>query len=203
MASGNEKIGELVRRGILLFSSVISFPASALVAAVSAAVITKILGIHQRRVTEILSIELTLPHISRVEPDDEQVALFFARNPAYPEFEQQFDPEIRKKDLRRLRELYPLVHNALILKKQIPALLYHVEIENKWYRSMALKYEALVHGYSGVAGNPAVGEKIDHFAGDLFEVLAEIYKASEDEFKTKKNKFAFDMIDSILELANQ
>lgn len=202
MNSGNQRIGDLVRRGILLFSGVAAIPAPALVAAVSAAAITKLLDIHQRRVTEILSAELTLPHISRVQPDDEQVALFFARNPVYPQLEQQFDEEIRAKNIRRLRDLYPLVHNALILQKQVPALLYHAEIEGKQYRKMALQYEQLVHGYKGIEGNPEIERVANHFAGELLEVLQDIYGAVKDELKDKKNRFAFDTIDYIIEVAS-
>ena len=189
-----------MRKGILLFSGSL-LPAPTLVAAVSAAVITKVLDIHQRRVSEILSEELTLPHISRVEPDDEQIALFFARNPVFPELEQEFDPEIRGKNIRRLRELYPFVYNALILQKQIPALLYHSEIEAGQYRKMAFQYEELVHGYKGIQATADAGSKISHFAADLYEVLSEAYAASRDELKNKNNRFAFDTIDYILEVA--
>ena len=200
MGSGNQKIGDLVRKGILLFSGA-ALPAPALVAAVSAAVITKVLDIHQRRVSEILSTELTLPHVSRVEPDDEQVALFFARNPVFPELEQEFDPEIRGKNIRRLRELYPLLYNALILQKQIPALLYHSEIESKQYRKMAFQYEELVHGYKSIQASADAGSRISHFAADLYEVLSGAYAAARDELKDKKNRFAFDTIVYILEIA--
>ena len=171
-------------------------------AAISAATITKLLDIHQRRVTEILSSELSLYHISTVEPDDEQVTLFFARNPVYPELEQEFDEEIRAKNIRRLRELYPLVHNALILKKQVPGLLYHAEIESGQYRKMALQYEQLVHGYKSVEGNAQIERMTGRFAQDLFEVLSEIYSAAKGELKNKKNKFAFDTIDYILEVGS-
>jgi hypothetical protein len=201
MPSGHEQIGEVVRKGILLFGSAFPLPAPTLVAAVSAAVITKLLDQHARRVSEVLSLELTLPHVSRIEPGNEQLALFFARNPLFPELEQEFGEEIRTKNVRRLRELYPVVHSALVLQRQVPVLLYGAELESRAYRSMALQYERLLRGYGQVQKNSELRKQSGRFATELWEVLEEIYGAIRAETKSKKNQFAFEVMDYILEVS--
>ena len=94
MPTKHEQVGDLVRRGVVLFSNIVPFPASGLIAAIGAAVISKILDIHQRRVSEILGAELRLDHISYVEPDEDALIHFYNQNPVYPELSVQFKEEI-------------------------------------------------------------------------------------------------------------
>jgi len=202
MPARHEKIGELVQRGVLLFSSIIPIPASGLIAAVGAAVISKILEIHERRVTEILSSELSLAHVPYLEPKDGALLEFYRNNPIYPELARAFATEIKTEDLRQLRRLYPFLYNALILKRKIPNLLFHEEIEQKRYRELAEKYEQLSQGYRGIEGKAELEKKINRFAGELLEVILEVYDAAKGQLKTKDNRFAFDLIDYIREAAS-
>jgi hypothetical protein len=64
-----EKIGEVIRQGLLLFSKGIPIPAVSVVSAIAAAVITKGIEVHQKRVSQALSLQLELQHISFVQPD--------------------------------------------------------------------------------------------------------------------------------------
>ena len=202
MPARHEKIGELVQRGVLLFSSIIPIPASALIGAVGAAVISKILEIHERRVTEIVSSELSLAHVPYLEPKDGALLEFYRNNPIYPELARAFATEIKTEDLRQLRRLYPFLYNALILKRKIPNLLFHEEIEQKRYRELAEKYEQLSQGYRGIEGKAELEKKINRFAGELLEVILEVYDAAKGQLKTKDNRFAFDLIDYIREAAS-
>ncbi len=190
-----------MQRGVLLFSSIIPIPASALIGAVGAAVISKILEIRKRRVIEILSSELGLAHVPYLEPKDESLLDFYRKNPLYPELAHAFATEIGAEDLRPLRRLYPFLYNALILKRKIPNLLFHEEIEQKRYRELAEKYEQLSLGYRGIEGNAELERKINRFAGELLELILEVYDAAKGQFKTKGNRFAFDLIDFIREAA--
>ena len=200
MPAKNEKIGELVRRGVLLFSQAVPFPASALVAAIGAAAVSKILEIHEKRVSEILSSELTLDHISYVEPTRPALMDFYVNNPLYPELAKEFSDEISKQDERRLRSLYPFLYGALVLKREIPNLLFHREIQQKQFRKMAENYEQLSRGFHGLEGDAALYDKINHFGGELLEVLNEVYEETKKEITTEKRKFAFDVIDYIREV---
>ncbi len=201
MPARYEKIGALVQRGVLLFSGIVPIPAPALIGAVGAAVISKILEIRERRVTEILSSELALAHVAYLEPKDEALLDFYRKNPVYPNLAHAFATEISAQDLSELRRLYPFLYNVLILKRKIPNLLFHEEIEQKRYRELAEKYEELSRGYRGMEGNAELGRKINHFAGQLLEVILEAYDAAKGQLKTKDNRFAFDLIDFIREAA--
>jgi hypothetical protein len=201
MPARNERIGELIQRGILLFSQFVAFPASALVAAVSAAVISKLVEIHHRRVTEVLSEQIGLKHISYLEPDPDTLLKFYRANPFYPGLADQFNPELESHDVQNLRRWYPYLYSALILKRQVPALLFHKEIEDGKYRELAENYEVLSHGYEVIQGDPDKQGQVNHFAEELWEVVQEIYEAAKDELKGKENAFAFDLIDYIREVA--
>src|SRR5262249_23741656 len=164
-------IGEVVRRGVLLLARVAPIPSAPLVSAIGAAVISKIIDLHQRRVSEILSIELSLGHVSAIEPDSEALLAFFAENPVYPELASQFHNEIRAGDFDHLRSLYPYVYGILILKRRLPALLFHAELEQKQYRQAAEEYAALSKGYYSIQGDSEVENLINHVGSDLFEVI--------------------------------
>ncbi len=191
-----------MQRGVLLFASVVPIPASALIAAVGAAVISKILEIRERRVTEILSSELGLAHVSYVEPKDDALLDFYRNNPIHPELSHEFAAETNAGDLQMLRKFYPFLYNALVLRREIPNLLFHEEIEQNRFRDLAEKYEQLSHGYRGIEGNAELEGQINRFAGELLEVILEIYDAAKGQFKTKENQFAFDLIDTIREAAS-
>src|SRR5262249_33336210 len=152
MPAGKERIGGLVQRGVLLFSQFVAFPASALVAAVGAAVIGKVVEIHHRRVTEVLSEEIGLKHISYLEPDPDTLLKFYKANQVYPGLSDQFEPELSNHDLENLRRWYPYLYGALFLKRQVPALLFHKEIEDGKYRELAENYEVLSRGYEVIQG---------------------------------------------------
>lgn len=201
MPAGKEKIGDLIQRGVLLFSQFVAFPASALVAAVGAAVVSKLVEIHHRRVTEVLSEQIGLKHISYLEPDPNTLLKFYKANQLYPGLSEQFEPELHNNDLDNLRRWYPYLYGALILKRQVPALLFHKEIEDGKYRELAENYEVLSHGYEVIQGDPEKQNQVNHFASELWEVIQEIYDAAKDELKGKENAFAFDLIDYIREVA--
>lgn len=201
MPARYEKIGALVQRGVLLFSGIVPIPAPALIGAVGAAVISKILEIRERRITEILSSELGLAHVAYLEPKNEALLDFYRINPVYPDLAHAFATEINSADFSQLRRLYPFLYNALILKRKIPAVLFHEEIEQKRYRELTEKYEQLSRGYRGIEGNAELERKINHFAGQLLEVILEAYDAAKGQIKTKDNRFAFDLIDFIREAA--
>jgi len=108
--------------------------------------------------------------------------------------------EISKQDERRLRSLYPFLYGALVLKREIPNLLFHREIQQKQFRKMAENYEQLSRGFHGLEGDAALYDKINHFGGELLEVLNEVYEETKKEITTEKRKFAFDVIDYIREV---
>jgi len=196
-----DRIGEVVRHGVLLLARVAPIPSPALVSAIGAAVISKIIDLHQRRVSEILSIELSLGHVSAIEPDSEALLAFFAENPIYPELAAQFHNEIRAGDFDYLRSFYPYIYGILILKRRLPALLFHAELEQKQYRKAAEKYAVLSKGYDSIQGDSEVENLINHVGSDLFEVINEAYEAVKDELRNKENQFVFEVIDYIREVA--
>lgn len=201
MATQSEKIGSVVQKGILLLSKYLPLPAPAIVAAVSAAAITKILDLREAKITEILSIELNLSHISYVNPDNSELLAFYSRNPIFPELASEFQKEIQSKDFRTLRRFYPLLYGALILKRQVPTLLFHQEIESKQYRNLAMKYEELSKGFSQIDGHADAQNSIDELARDFIEVLSEMFIAAKKELKGKDNQLIFDVIDYVREVA--
>jgi len=201
MPSKHEQVGNLVRRGVLLFSGIVPFPASSLVAAIGAAVISKILDIHERRVTEILSVELRLDHISYVEPNKDALLHFYSRNPVYPELAEQFSQEISLQNIDILLSYYPYLYSAFVLKREIPSLLFHREIEARQFRALAEDYQTLSRGYHSLEGNVEVQGQINHFGSQLLEVLMEVYEVSKDRLKTKKNQFAFEWMDYIHDIS--
>ena len=199
MARANDRVASLIERGILLFSEIVPFPAANLVAAVAAGAISKIAEIHSRRVSEILSAELTLRHIPYVEPSDSSLLSFYKKNVLYSQLASEFAKEIENHDTRGLRRWYPFLYNALILKRQVPALLFHREIEEHRYRDLAESYANLSLGYERIEGDTKVEEDINRFAAELLEVLGEVYESARDELKNKENRLAFDLIDYIRE----
>jgi hypothetical protein len=201
MARGNDRVASLIKRGILLFSEIVPFPAANLVAAVAAGTVSKIAEIHNRRVSEILSSELTLRHIPYIEPSDFSLLSFYSNNPLYPRLATEFSKEIEAHDIRGLRRWYPFLYNALILKRQVPALLFNREIEEHRYRDLAQSYSNLSLGYERIEGDAKVEKEIDRFAGELLEVLGEVYEAARDELKNKENRIAFELIDYIREVS--
>lgn len=201
MASGDNRLADLIHQGVLLFSQIVPFPASELVAAVSAAAISKIIGLHKEHVSEILSAELLPDHISFVEPDDAGLIRFYSKNPLYPDLAAEFNKEISEHDERKLRRMYPFLYNALILKKQVPLLLFHDQIEKKQYRRLAANYEAISHGFAEIEGNIKVETEINRFAVDLLRVINDVYAASEEQLKNSDNRLVFEIIDYIREVA--
>jgi hypothetical protein len=201
MATAKRGIAEIIQKGVLLFSEIVPFPASSLVAAVSAAAIAKMVGLHKEHVSEILSTELFPEHFSYVEPDEEALFRFYRDNQLFPDLATEFTEEIAAHDSQKLRRIYPFLYNALILKKQVPTLLFHKQIEQRQYRSLAANYEALAHGYAEIKGDVKIERQINHFATDLLKVLNDIYAASEDELRTPGNHLIFDVIDYIREFA--
>src|SRR5436305_1047412 len=105
-----ENIGVLVRQGILLFAHVAPIPAPSLVAAIGAAAITKILEVREERISEALSLELSLSHISYLEPDDAELINFYSDNPIYAGLAQDFAPELQRNDNAALRRWYPYLY---------------------------------------------------------------------------------------------
>jgi hypothetical protein len=87
----------------------------------------------------------------------------------------------------------------LILKNEIPTLLFREEIENEEFRQMALDFEKLSKGYSVINAKPAYRNKVNRFAGQLLEVLNEAYAAGRKEFK--KDHIALEVLDLISEIA--
>ena len=168
-----EKIGEIVRRGVLLFAKAVPFPSSTLVAAIGAAVISKIVDLRKKRISEILSTELTLNHISYVEPHKKALLDFYGRNPLYPELSSEFSPELKAPDLLRLRAMYPYLYSALVLKRKVPVLFFHKEIEQKKYREIVEKYEKISRGFEGIQGDAKLKNQINHFGGELLQVINE------------------------------
>ncbi|HET6268136.1 MAG TPA: hypothetical protein VFG11_10500 [Acidobacteriota bacterium] len=196
-----EQIGSLVRKGVLLFSGLIPIPAASLVAALGAAVVSKTLEIHDRRISEALSQELSLAHVAYVEPDDAELLRFYSHNPLYPNLASQFKDEIERNDLITLRRAYKWLYSALILKREIPALLFHQDIESGNYRKLAAEYEELAQGFDRIQGMVKIAEPIDHFGADLWEVVNAAYEAAREELKDKDSSFAFDVVDYIREVA--
>ena len=203
MPSRNERIGSVVQQGILIFSRLLPFPASTLVSAIAAAVVTKILDQHEQRVSEVLSTELSASHISYVNPDDAEMLAFFEKNFLYPELRSEFEPELNSGNITRLRELYPYIYSALILERQVPALLFHEEIKQKKYRELALLYEELSRGYTAIEGNAELETKINRFAGELLVVLDAAYEAFRKEKKVDKNEIVYEIIDLVREIAKK
>ena len=203
MPSREERIGSLLHQGIIFFARIIPFPASSLVAAIGAAVLTKILQQHQAHVSEVLSIDLSAGHIPYVNPDDEELLNFYQDNFLFPELKTEFELEINSKDLTRLRSWYPFLYSALVLQRQLPMLLFHKQIQQKKYRALAIQYEQLSRGYSIIEANAAIKSNINHFGQKLFEVLIAAYPEIKKELKDKENQIIFDLMDSILEIVNQ
>jgi hypothetical protein len=196
-----EKIGSIVQQGILLFAELVPFPAASLVAAVTAALFAKGFELHNRAVQEILSYELQLQHIAYIEPDDSELLSFFSKNPLFPELAAEFAHETQVRDFRQLRKWYPYLYSVLILKRQIPVLLFHQLLEQRKYRKLAEEYEQLSLGFKAIEGNTELHLKINHFAADLLEVLNEVYEAVKEETEDTRNKLAFEIIDYIREVA--
>jgi hypothetical protein len=203
MPSREERIGSLLHQGIIFFARIIPFPASSLIAAIGAAVLTKILQQHENHVSEVLSIDLSAGHIPYVNPDDEELMNFYQDNFLFPELKTEFELEINSKDLNRLRGWYPFLYSALVLQRQLPTLLFHKQIQQKKYRALAIQYEQLSRGYSIIEANAAIKSNINHFGQKLFEVLIAAYPEIKSELKDKENQVIFDLMDSILELVNQ
>jgi len=201
MPSENQRIGDLVRRGVLLFSQSIPLPAPTLVSAIAAAVIAKALDLRDARISDVLGRELSLGHVPRIQPDDKELMLFYANNPLYPELAAEFEEEFLRNDFETLRRYYPLLHNALVLRREIPSLLFHEEIERRQFRKMALLYDELSRGYHEIEGDPDFEESVNRFATELLLVLSEVYEAVRDDLKDKENRAAFDIIDYIREVA--
>ena len=197
-----EKIGEVVRQGLLLFSKGIPIPAVSLVSAIAAAVITKSIEVHRKRVSDALSFQLELQHISYVQPDRIKLLAFFKKNPIYPELAAEFDKEIKTKNWKELNRLYPYLYSALVLENQIPLLLFHKELENGEFRKMALAYEKLAKGFTELNEKPQVRTKVNRFGAQLLEVLSEAYGAARKEMPRKNETIALEVIDLIRELAS-
>lgn len=196
-----EKIGPIVQQGILLFSQVVPFPAAPLIAAIAAAILSKGLELKERRVSEILSSELQLQHVAYIEPDDAELLRFFISNPLFPELAGQFASEIENGDIGRLRAWYPYLYSVLILKRQIPAILFHEALEQRNYRTVAEEYERLSVGFKAIEGDVDLHLRINRFAAELLEVLNEVYEAVKEETENERNRLAFEIIDYIREVA--
>ena len=97
---------------------------------------------------------------------------------------------------------YPFLYSALVLKREVPLLLFHREIEEKKFRTLAENYQSLSHGYLALEGNVEAHGQINHFASQLLEILMEVYEASKEELKNKENRFAFDWIDYIRDISS-
>jgi hypothetical protein len=203
MPSRNERIGAIVQQGILTFSRFVPIPAATLVSAIAAAVITKILDQHEQRVSEVLSTELSASHISYVNPDDSELLAFYEKNFLYPELKSEFQPEIESGNITRLRELYPYIYSALILQRQVPALLFNQEIKEKKYRELALLYEELSRGYTAIEGNAELQTNINRFAGELLVVLDAAYEAFRKEKKNNKDEAIYEIIDLVREIVRK
>jgi len=201
MPEDYEKVGSLVKRGILLFSGLSPIPAASLISAVAAALISKALMVYRQRLTEALSEELSLTHISYAEPDDDDLLAFYSRNPAYPELALSFQNEIQNEDYATLRRHHPYLYAALILKREIPELLFHQEIKKGEFRKLAEEYETLSHGFAKIQGTVELKNQINRFAGELLQVIDGVYDAVKDEMKTKDNQLGFDLIDYVREVA--
>jgi hypothetical protein len=201
MATATPRLAHLIQQGVLLFSQVVPFPASTLVAAVSAAAISKMVELHKEHVAEILNMQLLPDHIAFVEPSDSELLDFFRTNRLFPKLAMEFEAEIENRDMARLRHIYPYLYNCLILKKQVPLLLFHEQIEKAQYRNLAATYEALSRGYAEIHGDVRVQDEMNQFGADLLAVLSEIYGASEKELRSPDNKLIFEIIDYIREVA--
>lgn len=202
MAERYGKVGDLVRRGILLFSGITPIPAASVIAAVAAALISKTLDVHHQRVTDALSEELSLTHISYAEPDDRDLLHFYTGNPLHPDLGTEFQKEIQNQDYAFLRKYYLYLYTAFILHREIPRLLFHHEIEDRQYRKVAEEYEALSRGFAGIQGTVELKNQVNHFAMEFLEVLNAVYEAARDELKTKDNRLQFDLIDYIREVVS-
>lgn len=196
-----KNIGEVVRQGLLLFSQGVPIPAVNLVAAIAAAVVSKSLDVHQKRVSQALSEELALQHISYLEPDNTDLMNFYKKNPLYPGLAIEFAKEIKAKDWKQLRKFYPYLYSALILKREIPELLFHDEMEKGELKKVAIQYEKLGKGYAVIEGKPELRRKVNRFAGQLLEVLEEAYGAAKKEWPRKKSTRALEIIDLVREIA--
>src|SRR5439155_23667361 len=124
MATATPRLARLIQQGVLLLSEMLPFPASALVSAVSAAAISKLGELHRERVGEILNMQLLPEHISFVEPSDAELFEFYSNNRLFPKLAVEFETEIGNRDSARLRHIYPYLYNCLVLKKQVPTLLF-------------------------------------------------------------------------------
>lgn len=196
-----EQVGALVRRGVLLFSGLVPIPAATLIAAVGAAIVSRMMELHSARVTAVLSEELSLTHISYAEPDDSDLVRFYSSNPIFPELASEFQAEIGNNNVADLRNHYPYLYAALILKREIPALVFHQEILKKEYRKLAREYETLSRGFRRIDGTVELKTRVNQFATDLLQVIDAVYRAVEDEMKTKENQLSFEIIDYIRDVA--
>jgi hypothetical protein len=201
MPSSNERIGAIIQQGITIFSRFVPFTASTLVSAIAAAVLTKILDQHEKRVSEVLSIELSASHVPYLNPDDTELLAFYEKNFLFPELRAQFEAELSSEDLPRLRQLYPYLYAALILKRQLPQVLFHREIEQKKFRDLALAYEELSRGYTAIEADGEFESNVNHFAGELLVVLDAAYEEFRKANKNPKHETIYDIIDLVREIA--
>jgi hypothetical protein len=203
MPSTNERIGAIVQQGIVIFSRYVPFSASTLVSAIAAAVITKILDQHEKRVSEVLSVELSPSHIPYVNPDNAELLAFYEKNFLFPELASEFEQELYTGNISKLRQLYPYLYSALVLERQLPTVLFHKEIKEKKYRDLAQQYEELSQGFTSVEANAELESNINHFAGELLVVLDAVYEAFRKENKNNQLEAIYDLIDLVRELAKQ
>ena len=194
-------IGEVIRQGLLLFSKGFPIPAVGIVSSIAAAVISKSIEVHKKRVSDALAQELSLEHVAYIQPDDEELLNFYKKNPVYPSLAKEFDKEIKSKDWKQLRKFYPYLYSALILKREIPEMLFHQEIENEEYRKLAEEYEQLARGYAVIQGKPELKRKVNRFAGQLLQVLEAAYDSAKDKIPGKKAGTVIEVIDLIREIA--
>jgi hypothetical protein len=199
--SPHEKIGSIVQRGILLFSQVVPIPSASLIAAIAAAIFSKSLELKEKHVSEVLSYELQLQHVAYIEPDDEELLRFFEKNPLFPGLSSEFETEIESGDIGRLRAWYPYLYAVLILKRQIPTILFHDALQKGNYRKLAEEYERLSAGFKAIEGDVELHRKMNQFALELLEVLNEVYEAVKAETENERNQLAFEIIDYIREVA--
>jgi hypothetical protein len=194
-------IGEVIKQGLLLFSKGFPIPAVGIVSSIAAAVISKSIEVHKKRVSDALAQELSLQHVSYVQPDDSELLNFYKKNPIYPSLAKEFDKEIKAKDWKQLLKFYPYLYSALILKREIPEMLFHQEIEDGEFRKLAMDYEQLSRGYAVIQGKPELKRKVNRFAGQLLQVLEAAYDSAKDKLPGKKTSTVFEVIDLIREIA--
>lgn len=202
MPDRNEEIGELVRRGATLFSEILPFPVPNIIGAVSAAIITGIMDLKDQRTEEILSLELGFSHISYVEPDLHQMLQFYRENPLYPGLATDFQSELASGEMDLLRSWHPYLYGALILKRRVPQLLFHREIEERNFRALAEQYELVSRGYHSIQSHPNLRLETDRFSLELRPLIEGVYEAAKSEIQDKENRFVFEWIDWIRDLSS-